>query len=372
MKKLAVTCSKEMLMENINYVSRMASSRTTLPILECILLIADEDSGISLIANDLEMGIVTAMIPSDVETGGTVALDAKLFADIVRRLPDDAVYIEADENNITRIYSGRTEFTILGLNGEEFPQLPQVDKNQAYEISASLFKNMIRQTIFSVSMDDTKPILTGQLMSIQNNTMDLVAVDGFRVSYVKHELEGKNANTSVVVPAKTLHEISRIIPTDSDENLCIYVTERHAMFEMKKFTMVSRLLEGDFIKYNQVLNSDYTTKVLANRQLLLSSLERASLISKESKKEPVKLSLHKDMLSIDSKTQMGSFTDEIAVDIDGNDLEIAFNPKYWIDVLKVIEDDEVTMIFTTALSPCIIQPVAEGNYKYLILPLRLK
>lgn len=368
------TCDKNVLINNISIVSKAVSSRTTLPILECILISAREE-GLKMTGNDLEMGIETSYIVfPDVQIieKGSIALEAKLFSEIVKRLPDEGlVLLEVLPDNLVIIKCGKAEFKILGLSGDEFPVIPSVAKTNEYSIEGHILRDMIRQTIFSVSADESKPVLTGELFEIEENTLKLVAVDGFRVSFRARVIDGDNADISVVVPGKTLNEMSKILPSDEGEKVSLYFTDKHMLIQMDECTVVSRLLEGEFLKYKQILEADSTSTVKINRSEFLKSLERASLISKETKKTPVKLDIEGDVIKISSNTEMGTSYDELSVETDGNSLSIAFNPRYLIDALKVIDDDFIHMLFTTALSPCIIRGEEGCGYKYLILPLRI-
>ena len=367
---MKLTCEKQTLINNINIVSKAVSTRTTLPILECILLSADSN-GLKMTSNDLEMGIETGYMEAQIIENGLIALEAKMFFEIVRRLPDEGwVLIETGENNVVIIKCGKTEFKIMAQSGDEFPVLPAIEKINEYKLNSNTLKNMIRQTIFSVSVDESKPVLTGELLEIEENSLTVVAVDGFRVSYRNEPLEGDNDNISVVVPSKTLNEISKILP--NDEEISMYFTDKHVLVQMPECTVVSRLLDGEFLKYKQIFTMDYNTVVKCNRDELLRSLERASLISKETKKNPVKLSIEGDVVKITSNTESGTSYDEILVETEGEDISIAFNPRYLIDMLKVIDDHYIFMQFTTPLSPCIIHGEEPYNYKYLVLPLRIK
>jgi DNA polymerase-3 subunit beta len=375
-----IICDKNLLTERLSLVSRTVSTRTTLPILECILLTADE-SGLCLTANDLEMSIHTAPLPAQVQEPGSVALDAKLLTEIVRKMPGDTVHIQTDNNYLTECTSDRAKFKINGLPGDEFPVMPETEKREKNDpddktgqsvIKPTVLRDMIRQTIFSVAVDESKPILTGELFQCTDNTLILVAVDGFRISYRRTELEGENASISTVVPAKALHELSRVLPSESDEEVRFYVTDKRIVFELKSFTFISRLLEGNFIRYDQVFNEDFATIITSDRLSLLNGLERACLVSRDIKKSPVKLEIQENAVIITSNTELGQSYDEISCDIDGQNLEIAFNPRYLIDALKAVEDDRIVITFTTALSPCIIRGVETDTYKYLILPLRLR
>lgn len=373
---MKIRCAKEKLVEGLNQVGRTVSTRTPLPILECILVAADEN-GIRLTANDLEMSIETAPMEADVDESGSVALEARLFSEIIKKMPDDFINIEVNENNETICKSGKAKFTIMGMPGEEFPVMPAMEREAGYTVSAKDMRDMIRQTIFSVaSVDDGKPILTGELIHHRENALNMVAVDGFRISYRKLDLP-ENALTpaapiSVVVPAKALNELSRILPTEPEDTLDFYFTDKRIVFDLPNFTFVSRLLEGEFIRYDQIFNEDFTTNVTVNRQALLSGLERAVLVARDNKKSPIKLEIMESSIIITSNTEMGTAYDEIKAEVEGNTLEIAFNPKYLIEALKVIDEENIMARFTTGLSPCIIRGVDNDKAKYLILPLRLR
>lgn len=367
---MKITCSRESLLENINIVSKAVSNRTTLPILECILLKANEQ-GFRLTANDLEIGIESAPIESTIEEEGNIALEAKMFSEIIRRVNGESVFINTDERNTAIISCGNSEFKIMGQSGEEFPELPIVEKNNEYVISQIDLRNMIKQTIFSISQDESKQILMGELIEINDNSITMVSVDGYRISLKKSEISKASKNINVIVPGKTLNEISKILSAEPNEKAYIYFTDKHILLDIGGNMVVSRIIEGEFIKYSQSFNEDYKTKIYVNRTNLISSFERASLISKDSRKTPVKIEIQSNKIILTSNTEMGTTYDEVDVETEGDTLKIAFNPRYLIEALRVIEDEIVSIQFTTSLSPCIIKPVEGSDYKYLILPLRI-
>lgn len=367
-----INCTKEELLNKINIVQKAVSSKSTMPITECILINAD-DEGIRLTANNLELAIETSCMKENIiiSKKGTAALEAKMFLEIIRNLPEDNVSMQTDNKNVVTIKSGRSEFKILSLPGDDFPKIPPVEKSVKYEIKSGIFKNMIKQTIFSAAVDDIKPILTGELIEIKEDCFNIVAIDGFRVAFRKTPINNENDNISAVVPAKTLNEISRIL-TDEESSIEIYFTENHILFETSEFILVSRLLEGEFFKYEQSFINEYTTAVEISRQEFLNAIERATLVSRDSKKNPVELSIEKEKIVITSNTDIGTSYEEVAVKTEGNELKIGFNPKYLIDALKAVEDDVITAEFMSSLSPCIIENSKDESYKYLILPLRIK
>lgn len=367
---MKISCSRDLLLNAINIVSKAVSNRSTLPILECILLKADE-TGFRLTANDLELGIESKTIEADISEQGILALESKIFTEIIRKVNGEKVSISSDEKNITSISSGSSKFKIVGQSGEDFTSLPTVEKNKEYTVNQNELKNMIKQTIFSISQEETKPILTGELIEIKENFISIVAVDGYRISYKKSPLDKADDNIKVVVPGKTLHEISKILSSEPDDSVSIYFTDKHILFDLEGNIIVSRLIDGDYIKYEQSFNEDYKTKIYVNRGELVSSIERASLISRDSKKIPVKLDITQNSLVMTSDAEMGASNDYVEIEMDGEPLKIVFNPKYLIDALKAIEDEKISIQFTTPLSPCIIKSIENDLYKYLVLPLRI-
>lgn len=366
-----IICKKDILINNINIVLKSVASRTTLPILECILLKADKN-GFKLISNDLELGIETANIEADIIEKGMVALEAKIFSDIIKNMPDGNISITVDDKNVAHIQNGKTKFQILGQKGEDFPTLNTVEKEEKYTIKESLLKNMIKQTKFSVSTDESKPILTGELLEIKEGYLNIVAIDGFRVSFRRTVVDKNFKNAEVVVPAKTLNEVIKILSDKEESTVNLYFNENYILFELDSCIIVSRLLEGEFLKYEQIFTEDYKTKIEIDKINFLNSLERASLISKDNKKTPVKLEIKNDEnLVITSNTDFGTSYEEMSIGLEGEGLSIAFNPKYLIEALKAIEDDKIFIQFMTSLSPCIIKGINNDDYKYLILPLKI-
>ena len=370
---MRINCAKSVLVENINIVSKAVSSKATLPILECCLLVAD-GNGFRLMATDTELAIETKTMEADIVEKGAVALDSKVFFDIIRRLPGDEVEIYADEKNLTLIKSDKSEFKILGMDANEFPELPKIEMDKVYRLSAAALRDMIRQTIFSVSHDITKPVLCGELLDIDGDCARLVSVDGFRISMRRLSFENGSGDPKfkIVIPGKTLSEISKILPVGEEALAIMHVTDRHVLFNLDNCIVVSRLIEGDFINYETMFAKEADTTLDIDKTALLNSIDRATLISKDSKKSPVKLKLSGGRVVITSNTEVGASYEEIWAEQDGPDLEIAFNPKYIVDVLKVLDCERIIMEFTTALSPCIIKVAASDDYRYLILPLRLR
>lgn len=367
---MKLTCEKTSLAEAINTVSKAVSTRTTLPILECILINVYNDE-ITLTASDLDIGIKTAPIKANVSETGAFAIEARLFSEIIRKLNGDNVTIETNSDGKTAVIKcGYSEFTVMIQNPDDFPPLQEVEKDFSYKIKQVDLKNMINQTIFSVAMDESKPVLTGELMEIKNNSTNIVAVDGFRISCRRAETPEIEKPVNVIIPAKTMREISRIL-SDSDEYTEIFITDKHVLFIVNGNTVVSRVIDGDYIKYEQTFTDEFGTKIVVSKNELISALERASLISRDARKMPVKFEISEGKIIITSQTEMGKAHEEVDCTFEGSELKIAFNPRFLIEALKSVEDDDVSIQFNSSLSPCIIKPEEGDKYKYLILPLRV-
>lgn len=364
------SCSREEFLNKLNIVSKAISVRSTLPILQSVLITASQKS-VSLTATDLEIGMESAEIKADVSEEGSIALEAKMFLEIIRRFTGDTVYIETEKNFSATIASGLSKFKIMGLNGEDFPTLPMVSKESFIEISKESFKEAVKKTIFSVSQDPSKPVLTGELMEISGNTLKIVSVDGFRISCFSM-LSSGNKDGLIIVPAKTMSEVSKILISDEEEDsMRIYITDKHVLFELDEVTVISRLIEGTFINYENSFPPDFKTQFTVNRSEIISSLERAMLISRDSRKTPVVLTVDEGILKINSSNETGKVIEELEVSSSGDTLEIAFNPKYLLDPIKAIDDDFVALKFNSPLSPCVIVPAEDKDIKYLALPLRM-
>lgn len=367
---MKLTCNKDLLLQYINIVNKAVSNRTTLPILECILLTADE-KGFVLTANDLEIGIKTAPISAEIMEKGEVALEARILNDIVRRLNGDTVTLETDENYAVHITCGSSQFKIMGQSGEDFPDLPEVKEEQFYTMEQNTLRDMIRQTIFSIAQNDSKPVLTGELFQWQAENVNIVSVDGYRISFRKNPLQHSSGQTEVIVPGKTLSELHKILSQEADSTLSVYLTDKHILFDLGVAVMVSRLIEGDFIRYEQSFSEDYKTKVVMYREELIQALERASLVSRDNRKTPVRMMIRSGGMDITARSDMGTAHETVPGEVEGEELSIAFNPRYLIEALRSIEEEQVKIHFIAPLSPCTILPVEGDAFKYLILPLRM-
>ncbi len=358
-------CSQSELLNALNIALKAVPSKTSLPILECILIEAGE-SNIKITTNDMELGIET-VVNAEVTEKGKIALNAKIFSDIVRKLPEDTVKIEVGENNASSITCGKAKFMIVGQNGDEFPLLPAIEKKEAVTISQFMLKELIRQTIFSVSDNENNKIMTGEFFEINENEMKVTSLDGHRISIRNVKLKETYPSVNANIPGKTLQEIGRILPGDMDQEVNLYFMERYVMVEFNQTVILSRLIEGKYYNVNQMISSAYDTKIVVNKREMMSCIDRAILLVKESEKRPVIIDIHDEGISLNMNSSIGNMDEEITVYKEGSDLTIGFNPKFLMDALRAIDDDEIAIYMTNAKAPCFIRDV-ENSYIYLILP----
>lgn len=362
---MKLICSKASLLKGVSIVSKAVPSRTTMPILNCILIDASANE-IKLTANDMELGIET-VIEGEIVERGIIALDAKFFSEIVRKLPDNDVVIESDDTFQTTITCEKAKFNIVGKSGEDFSHLPYIEKNESISISQFTLKDVVRQTIFSIADNDTNKLMTGELFEINENRLRVVSLDGHRISIRNIELKESYSPLKVVVPGKTLQEISKILTGEAEDMVDIFFADNHILFEFDETKVVSRLIEGEYFHIDQMLSSDYDTKVKINKREFLSCIDRATLLIREGDKKPIILNIQDGSLQLKINSFVGSMNEEIEIEKEGKDLLIGFNPKFFIDALRVIDDEEVTLYMVNPKAPCFIKDDA-GTYVYLILP----
>ncbi|KAB3533828.1 DNA polymerase III subunit beta [Alkaliphilus pronyensis] len=363
-----IVCPQKLLLNSISIVQKSVSTKTTLPILRGIYIEATSNQ-LKIVGTDLEIGIENIIEAEVIEEGATV-IDARLFSDIIRKLPDSDISIKLLENNQVNIKCLTADFSIVCHNPEDYPELPQINDFNFYKLPHELFRNMIRQTVFATSQDESRPILTGVLLEIEDSSLNMVALDGYRLALRKGKVEANTSNKAVI-PARTLSELARIIETDNEEPIEICLTDNHALFITGSTKLISRLLEGELINYNQILPKEFKSRVRVKTKALYNSIERASLLAREGKNNLVKFIINDDKMTITSNSELGKVYEELAIILEGDDIEIAFNSKYFMDALKVFDDDEVYLDFTTNISPGIIKPVENENYIYLVLPVRV-
>ena len=362
---MKLICSKSNLLKGVNIVSKAVPTRTTMAILECILIDASTNE-IKLMANDMELGIETR-IEGEIAERGIVALDAKIFSEIVRKLPDSDVTIETDSSFKTVITCEKAKFNIIGKSGEDFSYIPYIEKNESIVLSQFTLKELVRQTIFSIADNDNNKLMTGELFEINDNELKVVSLDGHRISIRNIEMKNHYENENVVVPGKTLQEISKIIPGNADEDVLIYFTDNHVVFDFDTTTVVSRLIEGEYFKIDQMLSSDYETKVKINKKELLECIDRSTLLVKEGDKKPIIMTITDGNMELKINSFIGSMNEDIDIEKEGKDIMIGFNPKFFIDALRVIDEDTISIYMVSPKAPCYIKD-DEGKFVYLILP----
>ena len=358
-------CSKANLVHGVSIVQKAVPQKTTMTILECILIDVSE-RGIYLLANDMELGIET-VIDGEIIEKGVIALDAKIFSEIVRKLPDNDVVIETDDNFKTTITCEKAKFSISGKPGDEFTRLPDIEKIDFIEVSEFTLKEVIRQTIFSIADNDTNKVMTGELFSIHENKLKVSSLDGHRISIRNIELKEEYPDRKVIIPGKTLNEISKILSGDAESMVLIFFTDNHVIFEFNNTTVVSRLIEGEFFRIEQMVSSDYEVMMKINKKELLDCIDRATLLVKEGDKRPIIMNITDGTMELKVNSSLGSMDETIDIDKEGKDILIGFNPKLIMDALRVIDDEVITIYMVNPKAPCIIRD-EESQYIYLILP----
>lgn len=364
-------CNQQTLARSLNTVSKAVSMRTTLPILKGILIEAKEDGTLMLTASDLEISIQKKVDANVIEAGSVVVL-SKLFGDIIRKLPNEDISIEEMQDNNILIKTNSSEFTVISMPVDEFPKIGEQEADaKEIPLSKNVFKDMVRKTSFAASIDESKGILVGILTEINQNNISMAALDGFRLAVAHEEMNGM-AENSFIISAKIMNEISKIVSDEeSEDDINISLGEKKAAFHIGDTEIILRLMEGEFIKYRDIIPSDSEITVKIGRNDLLESIERASLLAKEGKNNLIKMIISDNLLTVTSRSEEGNVKEEIIMEKTGSDLEIGFNSKFVIDVLKAIDDEAISMKFKTATAPCVVTPIEGDAYEYLILPVRI-
>lgn len=365
------SCNQQTLTKALNIVSKAVTIRTTIPILKGILLNVDDNGILTMSASDLDLSI-EKKIKVDNSTSGSIVVLSKLFGDIIRKLPDETITIEENDGKVN-IKCSNSEFNIIGLSADEFPNInPNEENEEKILFNKELLKDMIKKTAFSASIDENKGVITGVLIEMEENSLNMIAVDGFRMAITKEAMKNKERE-EIIISAKILNEISRIISEseDSNEDIELLLNDKKAVFSMEDTKVILRLLEGKFMDYKRILPSESSCKVVLNKNDFMSSVERASLLAKVGKNNLVKLDIKDNIIEITSKSDEGNVKENVIVSKEGDDVVIGFNSKYLIDALKVIDDENIVILFNNSVSPCLIKPVSGDSFEYLILPVRL-
>lgn len=366
---MKIVCSTETLSQACQNVQRAVSTKTSIPAIEGILLKA-ENGRLYLTGYDLEVGINTS-IEAKVEQGGSIILNARYLCDIIRRLPDEEVEIEADARQLCYIRSGETNYSLNGISAEEYPELPSVTGGAPVIIDQGILKNMIRQTIFAVADNNSNVVYTGIKFEIEKNQIKLIAVDGVRLAIRTEEIDYDGEELSFIVPGKTLSEVMKLID-EEEADVSLGVGKRHIVFEVNGYSIVSRLLEGEFLDYKSAVPASFATTVRVSTKTLMSSIDRTSLLITDRLKSPVRCIFDDNTIKISSITSLGTANDKIFAQIDGERIEIGFNNRFLIEALRVCDTDEVLIKLNSPVSPIIILPPEGESFLFLVLPVRLK
>ncbi len=362
------SCNRQKLNEAVTNVQRAVSAKSTMPALEGILLKV-KNGRIELSGYNLEIGITTS-IDAMIYTEGAIVINAKLFSDIIRRMPEDQISIETDEKLIVYINSGKSDYKIIGIPDTDFPELPSVTGDENIEINGEQLSSMIRQTIYAVSDKDLKPAHKGSLFEIKDKTITIISVDGYRLAIRKENIDYKGEK-SFIVPGKSLIEVEKLI-TGDNENVEITVGGRHIIFKIDEYRIISRLIEDEFMNYKSAIPTTQTTELKVNTRKFINTIDRMSLLLNERMKSPIKCRIEDNKIKTSCNTSLGQAYDEFEVESEGEDLEIGFDNKYMLDALRFSETDELKIKMNGPLSPIVLLPSEGDSFIFLVLPVRLR
>lgn len=364
---MKLICNQKVLANKIGIVQKAINSKTTIDLLKGILL-STENRQLRLTGSDSEIKIETTL-QAEIEEHGSIVVDSRLFGDIIRKLPDSFVQIETDSNSNIYISCESSRFTIKGLSADEYPKHQDVHVENMSTIPQAILKEMIKQTSFATSQDQTKPVLMGEMFEVSSGNAGMVAIDGYRLAVRSSFIDGLNDDIKVIIPGKTLVDVNSLMSGEGD--IKVGFTDKNAIFIMDDTVIVTRLLEGDFIDYKRLLPKECNSRVRLKTKSLLNSIERAALLSQSEKNNLIKLSIKNDVMVITSNTDRGNVYEEVSIELEGSYLDIAFNSRYIMEGLKNIDSEEIYMEFTTNVNPCIMKPVDDIEYIYLLLPVRI-
>jgi DNA polymerase-3 subunit beta len=364
---MKIICIKTELNNAINIALKAVPGKTTMDILECMVIKASADK-IQIIANDLELGIETS-ITGQVEEEGEICVKAKMFSEIIRKLPSDEIKIFTEENML-HIVCGKAKFSIPVQSTEEFPFLPEVMKEKKIIISQYTLRNMIQKTVFSISDNENNKIMTGELLEINGSKISLSSLDGHRISIKNENLKEEYDHIRVIVPGKTLIEVSKILTGNVDDPVNLFFTDKHILFEFENTIILSRLIEGKYYQIENMISKDYETKITINRREMLESIERTTLLLKESDKKPVLFDIKDSEMVFSLHSDFGNMDEEMDIEKEGKDILIGFNPRLMMDALRAIENETINIFFVNQKAPCFIRDENE-SYIYIIMPINI-
>lgn len=367
---MKLSVEKENFLFGINASQKAIASKTTMPILECFKLETRENF-LVITATDLELGIEYKVEITDKQEDGEVAVDAKIISEIIRKLPDSTIELSTDEKGMLIIECEGSLFKVVTTNCSDFPILPEIKAEQSLKIKQNVLKEMIRKTIFAVGIDETRPIFTGCLIERNDAELNIVALDGYRLAVqTKIIAEEGGKAFKAIVPGRTLNEISKIL-SDTDDLVEIGIEKNQGLFEMKNFKATTRVLEGEFLDYKKAIPEEKELRVKVKKTVLLNSLERAAVMSRDEKQFPVKMTIDGSLLVIQCAVLSGDVREEVVIESVGKNLEIGFNPKYLIEAVRATEEEQILLDFGSAVSPCVIRPEEGNDFTYMVLPVRI-
>ena len=364
---MKIICDSSVFAKSCMNVQRTVSTKSTIPSLEGILISA-KDSNVCLTGYDLEVGS-EIICDADIHSEGRVVLNAKNLCDILRMVPDDTVLIDCDDRNICKIKSGEAEYSLIGTAAEDYPDLPVLNKFSPVSVNVGILKDMIRKTIFSVSTGERNPVHTGVKFEIEKNKIVLVAVDGARLAIRREEISYEGDSLSFVVPAKTLNEILKL-SCDDEDSIEILVGDRHIIFRIDNYQIISRLLEGNFLNYKSAIPMSHSTEIKVPVKSIIECIERTSLIITD-RSSPVRCTVDNGIIKFSSVTAIGTATDKIAADIEGGNIEIGFNNRFVLDCLKVCDEEEIRIQMSSSNQPIVFLPMEGDSFFFLVLPVRI-
>ncbi|MGN1432709.1 MAG: DNA polymerase III subunit beta [Ruminococcus sp.] len=364
---MKISCLRTDLANAVSNVSRAVSTKAAIPALEGILIKA-YDNKLNISGYNLEIGITTD-IEATIQSEGEIVVSAKLFLDIVRRLPEEIVMIETDDRMVTYITCGHVDYQIVGMSSVEYPDLPSFEQTDGINVNSKILREMIRQTVYAVSENTAKPIYTGSLFEIENGNFRIVAVDGYRMA-IRNEIVDSESKTSFVVPGKTQQEVLKLL-TDDEENVEIIIGQRHITFKVRNYRVISRLIEGTFLDYNTTIPKEAKTEIVMNTRNIIDAIERMSLLNNDRVQSPVRCIFADDEIKLSCASAVGKASDVLSVPIIGDSVEIGFNNRYMLDALKNTDTDEIKLILNGPTAPMIIKPVKGDAFLCFVLPMRL-
>lgn len=364
------TCNTRELSEACSNVTRAVSTKMTIPTIEGILIECGSDT-LSLTGYDFEFGINT-ILQANVTEPGAIVINAKIISDIIRKLPDGKVTFETSATSVS-IISGAAQYNIMGIDAEDYPELPSVSGGYPLFLNEAVLQKMVNQTLFAVADNESaKPVHTGLKFELSLNQLKLIGVDGYRLAVRTETVQYDGEDISFIVPKKTIRELIKLMGTDGDKNVSISVGKRHIVFDVENYSVISRLLDGDFLDYNAAIPKTATTTVLINTDDAINCIERTLPVIENDKKNPIRCLFDNDEMRVSTVSSLGRVVDYTHANVSGDRVEIGFNSKFILDALHAADTDQVKIELNSAVSPAKVMPINDDSFLFLVLPMRLK